>query len=235
MSAPRLVIITAILLVGLPAATGAMAPRTSLGLVSPLPSASLPVPLPSASLPVPLPSASLPVPLPSTSVPPLPSASVPLPTPSLPLPPPSPSLPSVSVPPLPGTSLPPLPSGSLGGLPSLSPLSSVSPGPEATGEADTDATDQPGAGTGGADSDGGLGSAFQALNDFLEIGLPAVAIGIPLLLALGVLGAQLVGGASLMPVVRRTLGSLGLRRFAPPIDGPAVPVTPASDPPGRRA
>ncbi|MDQ6682583.1 MAG: hypothetical protein M3Y88_04840 [Chloroflexota bacterium] len=48
------------------------------------------------------------------------------------------------------------------------------------------------------------------------IGLPGLAIGIPATLVLAIVLAQIAFGGAWLPVVRRTLGSIGLRRSKPP-------------------
>jgi len=48
------------------------------------------------------------------------------------------------------------------------------------------------------------------------IGLPGLAVGIPATLLLAIVLAQLAFGGAWLPVVRRTLGSIGLRRPNPP-------------------
>jgi hypothetical protein len=77
-------------------------------------------------------------------------------------------------------------------------------------------------GTGGDDGPrppiGGLDSAVSSV--IVELGLaawsvPAVAIGVPGLLVLVVVLLQLAGGAAWLPVVRRSLAGIGLRRYEP--------------------
>jgi hypothetical protein len=45
-----------------------------------------------------------------------------------------------------------------------------------------------------------------------DIVVPALIVGVPSLLVVGIVLAQLVGAAFWLPVVRRVLGPLGLRR-----------------------
>lgn len=77
-------------------------------------------------------------------------------------------------------------------------------------------------GTGGDDGPrppiGGLDSAVSSM--FVELGIaawsvPAVAIGVPGLLVVVVVLLQLAGGAAWLPVVRRSLAGIGLRRHEP--------------------
>jgi hypothetical protein len=58
---------------------------------------------------------------------------------------------------------------------------------------------------------------------------PVVALGVSALLALAVLLAQLLGGAALVPVVRRTLGDLRLRRWAGDADARGAEAPPGSE------
>jgi hypothetical protein len=62
---------------------------------------------------------------------------------------------------------------------------------------------------------------------------PVVALGVSLLLALAVLLAQLLGGAAFVPVVRRSLGELRLRRWVGDPGAPASETAPRRSDGGR--
>lgn len=166
------------------------------------------VPIPDPSLPVPLPSLPLtPVPtlqLPTPSPPPLPTLPPPTlpPTPTLPVPTPTISIPPASLPiatPTPPTRSPsPSASGAGGG-----PISSVIPsGPAGSLVA----------------ASGGLGEAASAgprevvstapdgaRSPFETFVLPGLIVGVPAMLLLGILAAQVAIGAAWLPVIRRWL------------------------------
>jgi len=165
-------------------------------------------------------------------VPPLPS--LPLPLPSLPLP----TLPPLLTDPPPVPSLPiplatPSPTPRVAATPSSAP--SAGPGALSTPRP-SDArvppiiTAGPPAGGGGetavrpeapAIAPAGPVKAGTAPGAFDGVVGPVVALGVSALLALLVLLAQLLGGAAFVPVVRRTLGDLRLRRW--PGDSSAPP------------
>jgi hypothetical protein len=186
------------------------------------PSGLRPLVLPSAlpSLPVPLPSLPVPsLPLPSL---PLPSVSIPLPSVSLPLPSASVPLPSVSQP-LPSVSLP---------LPSLSQVQTASA--PASREPGSDASDSDPVGSAVASADASVSRSASASTDessgrgrsgdqrpptagkraaSAEAStaespswlVPSLAFGVPLVLVIGALIAQLLGGAAVLGVTRRVL------------------------------
>lgn len=180
------------------------------------------VPLPSVP---PLPSLPLPLPsLPLPSVPPPPSP----PLPSLPLPTPLPTLPLL---PTPLPTLPLLPT-----VPPLVPTPAPTPStsqPSASPES-TESTDGSAAPTPSDDGAGGAGSSpatspddtadavspgnrIDPGDDETPAGaldglvVPGLALGVPMLLVIAFLVAQMIGGVALLPALRRTLGSIGLR------------------------
>lgn len=166
-------------------------------LVSPVASLIAPVQstLPTATLPPILPTATLPPVLPTATLPPiLPTATVPpaLPTPRLPLPTAS-AIPSATATATPSTSP---------GLvaPGASPLV-AGPGVVAPGTPPS----FPGIG-------GPLGDLLRLLGD---VTVPALAAGIPTLLVMAFIAAQVLGGAAWTTLVRRGLGSWGLRVLHP--------------------
>jgi hypothetical protein len=158
---------------------------------------SLPVALPTVPLPtLPLPTLPLPT-LPPPPTLPLPTPTLRLPTPTLPLstPTPTPRVTSAPATPTPFASTSPSSSAapSLGG---------VGPGSSGTaGEGPIDA--RPVAATGVPSEplpvivDGG--SLFDSL------GLPGLILGIPAIIIIGILVAQLAVGAAWLPVIRRWL------------------------------
>jgi hypothetical protein len=175
-------------------------------LPSPLPSLELPLP----SVPLPLPSVSLPLPpidlaspLPSVSLPlpsvPLPSASLPLPSVSLPVPTASAS---PSAPPTPG---PTAATTSPGATSSVSPSGTPAPAtpvgsPERSardGGAGDDRRPPTGAGRAGV-----VGHPQAAPPSWL---VPSLAFGVPLLLLVGAVLAQLAGGVAVLGIARRML------------------------------
>ena len=181
---------------------------------APLPTAIPTLPLPSVSLdPVPtiVPSLS-PVPslpLPSVSLDPLPSAVPTLsPLPTL--------LPSISV--LPAASVPQSPGAS---PPAGSPVApgdgtpAITPGAGGTSNA-SDASATPavalaalGPAVQVSPSGGGAAASDSLLSSLV---VPALIAGVPGLLLLAVVLAQLMGGLAVLPAIRRTLGSIGIRR-----------------------
>jgi hypothetical protein len=164
----------------------------------PVPLLSLVPTLPTLPLPTapPLPSLPLPsVPVPSVPVPSIPVPSVPVPTPpvpSLPLP----SLPAATNGPAPSGAAP---SGSALGSPGLSvqPGSSALAGPSAAAGGAPGSVDDPTSGDQG-------GSPFS-------FALPLLIAGIPLVIILLIVIAQVAGGAVWLPVIRRWLN----RRLTP--------------------
>jgi len=158
-------------------------------LVSPVASLIAPVQsvLPTATLPPILPTATLPPILPSATVPPL------LPTTTPPLP-------------LPTTSA--APSGVATATPSTAP-GVVAPGasPLVAGPVVPPGTPPSFPGLGGP-----LGDLLRLLG---EISIPALTAGIPTLLVIAFIAAQVLGGAAWTTLVRRGLGSWGLRVLRP--------------------
>jgi hypothetical protein len=158
-------------------------------LVSPVASLIAPVQsiLPTATLPPILPTATLPPILPSATLPPvLPTATPPLP------------LPTAS----------PVPSATATATPSTSP-GLVAPGasPLVAGPVVAPGTPPSFPGIGGP-----LGDLLRLLG---EISIPALAAGIPTLLVIAFIAAQVLGGAAWTTLVRRGLGSWGLRVLRP--------------------
>ena len=193
--------------------------------VPPDPLPSLPAPMPSVPLPlpsvnVPLPSINVASPLPSASLP-LPSASLPLPSisplPTVPLP--SASLPLPSVSPLPSASLPvPTASASPNAASPSEPRSTSGPeGAVPVSSATTPAPPTPEGPVDGLSRGGGVGDDRRAAAGAGRAGrverepaspswlVPALAFGVPLLLMVGAVVAQLVGGAAVLGVARRVL------------------------------
>ena len=166
-------------------------PLPLLSLVPTLP----PLPLPTAP---PLPSLPLPsVPVPSVPVPSVPVPSVPLPTPPLPSLP-LPSLPASTGGPAPSGAVP---SGSAVGPSSPGPL--LDPGSSAVAGASAGAGGAPGSAQEPTTGDQG-GSPFS-------FALPLLIAGIPLVIILLIVIAQVAGGAVWLPVIRRWLN----RRLTP--------------------
>jgi hypothetical protein len=175
-------------------------------LPSPLPSLELPLP----SVPLPLPSVSLPPP-PIDLASPLPSVSLPLPSvppPSVSLPLPSVSLPvptasaSPSAPPTPG---PTAATTSPGGTSSVSLTGTLAP---ATPVASPEKSARDGGAGGdrrpptGAGRAGVVGHRQAAPPSWL---VPSLAFGVPLLLLVGAVLAQLAGGVAVLGIARRML------------------------------
>jgi hypothetical protein len=162
----------------------------------PVPTPTLPppptLPLPTVPLPT-LPLPTLPVPTPTL---PVPTPTLPIPTPTLPIPTPSLLLPSAS--PSPSSNASALASPSGGG-----PLASAGPsgGPVGAGPIggsagpDVAASTDPGEGTSPTFGGQGFGSLV----------LPGLLIGVPTIIVLGILAAQLAVGAAWLPVIRRWL------------------------------
>ncbi len=188
----------------------------------PLPTLPLPtLPLPTLPLPtLPLPTLPLPtLPLPSVSVPPLPGASA-APTPSI----------------GPGGS----PGANPSATPSSSSSASASPGSNPGPGGSSDASSTPGPGTNPSGSIGGPGSVggvppgggggftvgFSGLGPidglvdvdvvgfdaFLEWAVPALVLSVPGLLLLLAVLAQSAFGLLWLPMVRRWLGGVGVRK-----------------------
>jgi hypothetical protein len=188
----------------------------------PLPSLAAPmpsVPLPLPSVNVPLPSINVASPLPSASLP-LPSASLPLPSisplPSVPLP--SASLPLPSVSQLPSASLlVPTPSASPNAAPTSEPRGTSDPDASPVSTATTPAPPPPDRPLDALSRGGGVGDDRRAPTGAGRAGpverepaspswlVPALAFGVPLLLVVGAVVAQLVGGAAVLGVARRVL------------------------------
>jgi hypothetical protein len=159
----------------------------------PLPTPTLPpLTTPTPTLPTlpPLPTPTLPLP---TSTLPLPTPTLPLPTPTLPIPslPLSTSSAPPTVNPLPstaGASSGPLASGAASAGPIVGgPIGSVTPTQVASFEPDDGATPAVG------------GQGFGSLV------LPGLLIGVPTMIIVGILVAQLAVGAAWLPVIRRWL------------------------------
>jgi hypothetical protein len=220
-SAP--VLILALSLVHTPASGAplALADARSDGypLVLPSPLPSLPVPLP--SLPVPLPSLPLPSvsqPLPSVSLP-LPSVSQPLPSVSLPLPSVSQALPSVSVP-LPSLSPPSTASAGTSAAPASTAAGARAVGSapvpvdasDAVASASEDASGDPSRDDRGVAGDrrpppgaGRVAAPAPQPGGAASWLVPSLAFGVPLLLVIGVVLAQVLGGAAVLGLARRVL------------------------------
>lgn len=182
---------------------------------------SLPVPAPS----LPPPSLPLPtLPLPSQLVPSLPASPLPSVLPSIGssvLPTALPSLPLLSTaapsPRQAGSSATPRATASVRTF--ATPGSSVAGGSDAPsasgGQGGARPASPAGTDTPTPDPDPAAelvgGGAASVPGDFSGVLVPALAIGVPALLVLAVLTAQLLGGAAALPAVRRTLGGIGLR------------------------
>jgi hypothetical protein len=160
-----------------------------------------PLPVPTPTLPPPptlpplptLPLPTLPVPTPTLTVP---TPTLPIPTPTLPIPTPSLALPSAS--PTPSSNPSPVASAASGG-PLASAGSSGAPvvaGPLG-GSAGPDVAASAGPGEGTSPTFGGQG--------FGSLVLPGLLIGVPTIIVLGILAAQLAVGAAWLPVIRRWL------------------------------
>ena len=204
--------IGALLLVARPAsALGLPDPSLPIALPSvPLPTLALPtlppLPVPTVRLPtvppLPLPTVSPPTLPPPPTRPPLPTL-VP-PTPTLPVPTPTLSIPTPSLPV--GTARPapsPSPSAALAGAsPGASPGGGAGPSPGTLSGASAVPVD---ASTGPSAVDApivgsGSGSSLGSLV------VPGLILGIPAILVLGILAAQLAVGVAWLPVIRRWLG-----------------------------
>lgn len=208
------------------AARAVLPPAPLPSLAAPMPS----VPLPLPSIPIALPSS--PIALPSVdAVSPLPSASLPLPTPPVPsVPVPSVPVPSVPVPSVPVPSLSPLPSASLPvptGTASPYAASTSEPtgtsGPE--GASLVSAATAPALGRPDGPVDGrrrgagvvndrrppttvGRGGPEEPESASPAWTVPALAFGVPLMLVVVAVVAQLVGGAAVLGAARRMLSRL---------------------------
>jgi hypothetical protein len=157
----------------------------------PVPLPSLPVPVPTLPLPT-LPLPTLP-PLPTPTLPPLPTPTLPVPTPTLRLP--TPTLPLPTPTPTPSASAPispsPLPSTfGAGPINSATSLGSPFTSPPVTASGPAESI---------SPTVGGGGSPF---NSFV---VPGLIVGVPAVIILGILVAQLAVGAAWMPVIRRWL------------------------------
>jgi len=161
-------------------------PVPLLSLVPTLP----PLPLPTAP---PLPS----LPLPSVPVPSVPVPSVPLPTPPLP---------SLPLPSLPASTEGPAPSGA---VPSGSAVGPSSPGPLL--DPGSSAVAGASAGAGGAPGSVQEPTAGDQGGSPFSFALPLLIAGIPLVIILLIVIAQVAGGAVWLPVIRRWLN----RRLTP--------------------
>jgi hypothetical protein len=176
----------------LPIATPKLPTPPPLPVPTPTPPPPTLPPLPTVPLPT-LPLPTLPVPTPTLT---LPTPTLPIPTPTLPIPTPSLVLPSAS--PSPASNPSALPSTASGG-----PLGSAgaSGGPVGAGPVggsagpDVAASADPGEGTSPTFGGQGFGSLV----------LPGLLIGVPTIIVLGILAAQLAVGAAWLPVIRRWL------------------------------
>ena len=169
----------------------------------PLPLITLP-PLPLLSLvptlpPLPLPTAP---PLPSLPLPSVPVPSVPVPSVPLPTPP----LPSLPLPSLPASTEGPAPSGA---VPSGSAVGPSSPGPLL--DPGSSAVAGASAGAGGAPGSVQEPTAGDQGGSPFSFALPLLIAGIPLVIILLIVIAQVAGGAVWLPVIRRWLN----RRLTP--------------------
>jgi hypothetical protein len=177
-----------------------------LPVATPKPPTPPPLPVPTPTLPPPptlppLPTVPLPtVPLPTLPVPtptlPVPTPTLPIPTPTLPIPTPSLTLPSASPSPSANPSALASPAGG-GPLASAgAPSGPVGAGPiGGSAGPDVAASADPGEGT--SPTFGGVG--------FGSLVLPGLLIGVPTIIVLGILAAQLAVGAAWLPVIRRWL------------------------------
>lgn len=162
---------------------------------------SLPVALPTAPLPtLPLPT----LPLPTSPLPTLPPPTLPLPTPTLRLP--TPTLPLSTPTPTPratSAAATPTPSASPSRSSSAAPsLGGVGPGSSGTsGEGPIDA--RPVAATGVPSEP--LPVIVDGGSLFGTLGLPGLIVGIPAIILIGILVAQLAVGAAWLQVIRRWL------------------------------
>jgi hypothetical protein len=137
---------------------------------------------------------------PLPTLPPLPTLV--LPTPTLPVPTPTLSIPTPSLPV--GTALPsssPSPSAAIGGAsPGSSPGGGAGPVPGSSSGGSGVAVD---ASTGPAAIDAPVVRGSGSLLESLVV--PGLILGIPSILILGILAAQLAVGAAWLPVIRRWL------------------------------
>jgi Big-like domain-containing protein len=184
----------------------------------PTPTPTPPLPLPTPTLPpLPLPTPTLPLPTPT--LPPLP-----LPTPTLPPPTPTPRpTPTPTARPTPTPTPAPTPSP----VPTPSPTPTASPSPAPAGPV------SPGGPDGGTPTPGGDSFAlppvqFDPFDDLLggfdafggfEWAVPAIVLGVPGLLLIVALLAQAAIGVVWLPMVRRHLAGVGLRRRREPVRG----------------
>ena len=162
----------------------------------PLPDVSLSVALPSVPLPA-LPS--LPVPVPTLPVPTLPPLPTPPPLP-LPTPRPLPTLPTLPLPTPTILSPSPTPSGSIS---DTRPAGSATPSGVGPGALLIDASGNPGTVASTSPGDGSVpldGDAAPFVDGFI---VPGLLIGIPALVLVAILAAQLAVGAAWLPVIRR--------------------------------
>lgn len=195
-------------------------------------------PRPTAA-PTPRPTPS-PTPRPTLSIPSLPVPTLPVPTLPLPtlIPTAAPSLPGSS--PTPGSSLIPIPGSSGQPTPSPSPTPSSGPGatpppsPGASSATPTGPTGSDAAGAAGGTGSGGPNGGGAATDRFelptsaftgidvdldgsfagfgsIEWAVPAFALGVPGLLIMAI-AAQALVGVAWLPVVRRWLAGVGVRR-----------------------
>lgn len=181
-------------------------PSLPLSTLLPLPTASLPIatilPLPSAPLPIatilPLPSASLPIATGS----PLPSASIPTATPrpsALTSRPPAAPSPAATAVPAPASTPAPTSTVPARAIPAPE---SVASRPAAAGLIVSDVSLERPVTVAVAAAHTGAGQLVWAV--------PGLVLGLPGVLLLAIVAAQLVGGAAFLGLTRRTLGGLGI-------------------------
>ncbi len=150
--------------------------------------------------------------LPTLALPTLPPPTLPLPTisplPTLPVPSISP-VPSIDPRPTVLNSPSPRPGDSSpGASPSASPT--IRPSDPPSADATSGASPSP-IGAGPTFDDPGP-TEFGGIATLGDIVVPALIVGVPSLVVLGIVLAQLFGAAFWIPVIRRMLGPLGLRR-----------------------
>jgi hypothetical protein len=167
------------------------------------PTPTLPTPTPTPTLPTPtlvLPTIALPTPG-------LPTLSPPIPTPSASPPPPTPE-------PSPGSSV--VPSGSPSTRSPAPPPSVGSPTggagllPPADAQGGRGTPGGPGAGGPRHEIDPAEGSS--PLDRLMSVDIPSVTLGVSAILILALVGAQVAGAISFLPIVRRQLGPGRARR-----------------------
>jgi hypothetical protein len=175
----------------------------------PVPTLPLPTPVPTATLP-PLPTLPAPtptLPLPTLTLPPPPT--LPVPTPSLPVP--TPTLP-VATPTLPLSTPTPRPTASAQPSPSTTPSPSPSPAPSLVGGGPVGSPTTIGAPVvgqpvvaSGVPERPGTPTVVDRGSPFDSFVVPGLIVGVPAIIILGILLAQLAVGAAWMPVIKRWL------------------------------